>query len=132
MAFQMTEHYATVIAASIAIMPPLFTFAYSIYSNAVDRRNNSKKTYYEQYHKLIQDLAGNAVGFADAQAALVYELRFYRKYRKLSIRILESLRDQWKTHQSTGINTIRTEMEITIYLLKKWPFIWRMFALIKG
>lgn len=114
-----------VIAAVVAAFLPLLTFALSIYRNAQDRNDLIRQRQYEQYHELIVNLASNAKGFVDAQTAIAFELRHFRRYRKVTIRIFEGLIKLWENE--TKAKGLREEMRTTIEALKKWPLFWRLF-----
>jgi len=63
------------------------------------RRSEQRQTRFENYHNLIgwlvegRDAAKGPM--LHAQIAIVFELRNYREYREVSVRILESLEKRW-------------------------------------
>lgn len=114
-----------IVVAVVAALSPLLTFALSIYRNAQDRRDIIRQRQYEQYHKLIGDLASNARGFVDSQIAIAFELRYFRRYRKVTIRIFEGLIELWGKEEKA--KRLIKEMQTTIKALKKWPVFWKLF-----
>ncbi|OPY88860.1 MAG: hypothetical protein A4E71_00190 [Smithella sp. PtaU1.Bin162] len=93
------QYLVGLLVAAIGIIPPLLTFAISIYNTSQSRKEELSNRQYTQYHQLIGDLASNAKGALDSQTAIVYELRFYRKYRHATIRILNNLKNTWGAHR---------------------------------
>ncbi|MBV9762857.1 MAG: hypothetical protein JO340_20020 [Acidobacteriaceae bacterium] len=53
---------------------------------------------FEIYHRLIKELVEpNDKGtYIDRQCAVVFELRRFKNYQQLTVRILEGLRHDWK------------------------------------
>jgi len=121
---QLNQFMVPIIVAIIAAASPLLTFAFSIYRDIQEKSEQIRQKQYEQYHKLIGDLVSNAKGFVDSQIAIVFELKYFRKYRKLTIRIFEGLIKLWQNEPKAS--GLINEMQITIKALKKWPGIWRL------
>jgi hypothetical protein len=87
---------------------------------------NIKDKRFKTYHELIDELVNEQRQpdrhiKLDRQIAIVYELRNFKKYFPVSIRILEGLKESWK-----NIPSITKEIELSISYMKtkKWykPF----------
>ena len=85
---------AVIIALSSTIALVVNSFLY-----VKDRRNQVRQQRFENYHQLVSDLVKGRKDqkgpFIDSQLAVIYELRNYREYREVTIRILEGLRERW-------------------------------------
>ena len=77
---------------------------------------------FENYHKLIErinkTLGGDKNTFLHVQCASIFELRYYRHYRKLTERLLQDLLEKWKDYQ--GYEEIKKEINDTLKYLNKW------------
>lgn len=68
------------------------------------RQGEARKTTFETYHRLIKELVEgerpDATMFVDRQVAVVFELRRFRRYRDVSLRIFRGLRQTptWAAH----------------------------------
>jgi hypothetical protein len=118
------QYLVGLLVAAIGIIPPLLTFAISIYNTSQSRKEELSNRQYTQYHQLIGDLASNAKGVLDSQTAIVYELRFYRKYRHATIRILNNLKNTWGGASATGPTSLLAEIDLAIEVLRRNPISW--------
>lgn len=86
-----------------------------------DRRNQIRQQRFENYHRLVSDLVKGREDqkepFLDSQIAVVYELRNYREYKEVSIRILEGLRQEWAGNSKHA--RLIEEISYTIERLQK-------------
>ena len=91
------------------------TFAFSAYRYVTTRRDAQLQVEFENYHKLTAQLVGSERNTdtmkLDSQVAIVYELQRFKRYRPVTLRILQGLKDEWseKTHPR-----LITEMDIAI------------------
>lgn len=76
------------IATLVAALIPLYQFIWT--KKAEERRHN-----FDNYHKLIQELVDIATPKLDRQIAIVFELRHFKEYFPVSIRILRGLKEIW-------------------------------------
>jgi hypothetical protein len=95
-------NHADLIGAVIAVagfILSLATLSFSAYRFVEVRRAEQRQLNFENYHKLIGALVGgsdiNAVLKVDSQIAIIFELRNFREYADVSIRILNGLIDEW-------------------------------------
>ena len=87
---------AVISALGVTIPPLIGLIVYSLlYTKA--RRNQLRQQRFENYHKLVSWLVegreDQKVIRLDSQIAVAYELRNYREYKEVSIRILKGLRE---------------------------------------
>ena len=123
------QYLITLLVAAIGVIPPLLTLAIGIYNTSRSRKEELNNRQYTQYHQLIYDLASNVKKFAEPQTAMIYELRFYRKYRHVTIRILSELKETWEQRASQDTKLQRKEIELAINILKKNPLSWRLYRI---
>jgi len=84
--------------ASISVIIAFFGIIVPFFRYLIVRSAEINQNRFKNYHKLIRDLvAGDGTLYLDSQIAIIYELRLrkYRKYREVSIRILEGLKKTW-------------------------------------
>lgn len=64
----------------------------------LNKDTEAKSRQFEVYHRLIKELVQPSEKdlYIDRQCAVVFELRHFKRYRQLTIRILEGLREDWK------------------------------------
>jgi hypothetical protein len=84
-------------------------------------RNQVRQQRFENYHNLVSDLVEGrpdqeAIRL-DSQIAVVYELRNYREYREVSIRILKGLRQRWSSNPKYA--RLIEEIDYTLEKLQK-------------
>lgn len=91
------------------------TFAFSAYRYVTTRRDAQLQVEFEIYHKLIAQLVGSERNTdtmkLDSQVAIVFELQRFKRYKPVTLRILQGLKDEWseKTHPR-----LITEIDIAI------------------
>ncbi|MDE1211869.1 hypothetical protein L9W86_17895 [Vibrio aestuarianus] len=105
------------IVALCSLLVPLFAFAFSSYRYVNVKRNEQAQQRFENYHGLIHKLVrGKTDGIGmDSQRAIIYELRNYREYKSVTIRILEGLKVLWASHSE-----LTKEIELTLLSLKSF------------
>ena len=77
---------------------------------------------FEVYHELIKKLAqGGSETRLASQSAIVFELRYFKRYWMISLRILEDLYEKWNKDEEkkkTDGTQLLEEMQKTIVFLK--------------
>ena len=110
-----------VIVALIGTILPLIALIFSSWRYVLDRRSQLQQKRFENYHSLVSDLVegrnGQQVPRLDSQIAVVYELRNYREYREVSIRILEGVKTFWSDKPKTA--RLIEEIDYTLERLRK-------------
>jgi len=110
------------IIAYASIVVPLVALTFSAYHYLRTRSAELKQKRFKNYHNLINELVGAVKGEElklDSQIAKIYELRNYREYREVSIRILEGLKRKWKNENKDDIKRLLDEIAISLPKLKK-------------
>jgi hypothetical protein len=112
------ESIPLISAGIIAIVGALWTAV----QYAFARRRDHNKEVFETYHRLIDELVGgkgNGQPYVDRQCAIVFELRFYRRYYPATRRILAGLKQDWATSPLAKTRLFH-EMDLTIAKTKGW------------
>jgi hypothetical protein len=104
----------TFVLTVVPIVLSMLALAFSALKYVFNHNKELKQKEFENYHMILDWLVAGRDGHIrlDSQIACVYELRKYKQYRDVSIRILEGLKESW-----TGKpNTVRLVKEIDIVL----------------
>jgi hypothetical protein len=92
-------------------------FVWSVWQFFDVRRRESRNKDFKTYHRLIKELveppAPGAALFLDRQIAVVFELRHFKRYREVSVRILKGLKKSWEPNGPSADRLI-TEIDLTI------------------
>lgn len=84
--------------AAIPIILSLGAMAFAAYQYIILRRSEVNQKRFENYHQLIDWLVSGRIQGnikLDNQMACVYELRNFKTYKDVSMRILEGLKANW-------------------------------------
>jgi hypothetical protein len=83
------------------------------------RKSEDRRHTFDAYHKLIDELVGSQEKnpALDRQIAIVYEIRNFKDYYPVTVRILEGLKITWSGNQS--VERIIKEIDMTINFIKK-------------
>lgn len=102
------------IAASI-------TFIFGVYKFIVERKEAHFWKEFEVYHKLVKELvepsSKNDSLFIDRQAAIIFELRNFKRYYPYSLRMLKGLQEKW-SKDPNQFPRLLEEVSLTIDYLK--------------
>ena len=89
-----------ILVTIFAFIVPVAVLAFSSYRYVIIRREELNNERYEKYHKLLRNIS---MGSDDqgpmklvSQRACIFELRHFPEYKKLTVRLLESLLSEWK------------------------------------
>lgn len=111
--FELIKNYGSQLSAVGAAI----AFIFAVYKFQVDRAASHFWKEFEAYHKLVKELveppSENAAMFVDRQTAVIYELRFYKRYYPHSVRMLKGLRDKWVLVPNQYTRLIE-ELDLTI------------------
>jgi hypothetical protein len=99
-------------------------FIWSVVQFFLVRARDARHREFEGYHKLVRELLqpeqGASGPYLDRQAAVVYELRHYKRYFSISQRMLKHLRSTWSDNQdSIKYARLIEEIDLTLEFLKK-------------
>ena len=113
------------ILAAIPIILSLLAGAYSAVQYVIIRKAEMNQKRFENYHELINWLVhGRGQGSIklDNQIACLYELRKFKTYKEVSIRILEGLKNSWSNPPAKtppADKRLLEEIDITLKELRK-------------
>tara|TARA_R110002012_G_scaffold291131_1_gene485429 strand:+ start:1384 stop:1743 length:360 start_codon:yes stop_codon:yes gene_type:complete len=115
---ELVKLYGTQFSAIGAVL----VFIFGAYKYFSERKQNHFWKEFETYHKLIKELVEptvpNSPMYMDRQAAVVFELRFFKRYYPHSLRMLEGLRMAWNKPPSQYPRLIN-EIDLTIEHIKQ-------------
>lgn len=116
------------IVALIATVAPV---AWAVVQYILTKRAESKRFRFETYHRLVKELVQVEEGgppMLDHQMAVVFELRGFRHYYPVSLRILHGLKAFWSQTPggTSGANArLIEEIDLAIKFIK--PRAWLSF-----
>lgn len=89
--FELIKMYGTQLSAIGAAI----AFAFGLYKFQVERQTALFWKEFEVYHKLVKELveppSENGALYVDRQAAIIYEMRNFKRYYPYTLRMLEGL-----------------------------------------
>ena len=114
---------AVIVALGSAVPLLISLVVYSVL-HIISHRGQVRQQRFLNYHKLVNWLVEGREEQEkirlDSQIAVVYELRNYREYKEVSIRILKGLRKYWtKTPDKPDIDRLIEEIDYTLGNLQK-------------
>jgi hypothetical protein len=111
--------------------PELFTFIgvtitgatllWQIVQFSLNKNTEAKSRQFEIYHRMIKELVEppeKGATYIDKQCAVVFELRRFKRYRALTIRILDGLKQDWKDDPRIRPR-LNDEIDLTLNYLRK-------------
>lgn len=105
--------------ALAAFLLSLTTLAFSALRFVTTRRDEQLQVEFKNYHHLIAELVGYQrkaeIIKLDSQIAIVYELHRFKRYKPVTVRILNGLKAEWF---GNGTNNSRLIQEIEIAIKK--------------
>ena len=111
---------ATEIGVFVAMAAFLLSFAtlsFSALRYVTTRKDAQLQIEFENYHRLIAQLVGperdTETMKLDSQVAIIFELRRFRRYKPVTLRIIKGLRDEWANNGRSNLRLI-SEMDIAI------------------
>lgn len=97
-------------------------FIFGVYKFQAERKATHYWKEFEVYHKLVKELveppSENGAMYVDRQAAIMYELRNFKRYYPYSLRMLRGLREKWAAVPDQFARLIE-ELDLTIEFLEK-------------
>jgi hypothetical protein len=111
------------IATILSLVLALGVLAFSALRYVRVRRDELRNLRYERYHSLLSIISrGSDVNGAlkqISQRAYIYELRHFPEYKPLTIRLLRSLKSEWRKNGSAEIDVLESEIDETIIALER-------------
>ncbi len=95
-------------------------FVFGVYKFQAERKAAHYWKEFEVYHKLVKELVEPAEGglYVDRQAAIMYELRNFKRYYPYSLRMLLGLKQKWSVVPNQ-FPRLLDEMDATIEFLER-------------
>ncbi|WP_155499993.1 hypothetical protein [Pseudomonas chlororaphis] len=107
-------------ATVFALVVSLAALAFSAFRYVSLRRDELKNQRYERYHLLLRNISNGADSDGQlklvSQRAFIYELRHFPEYKVLTVRLLESLIDEWRENDDKK-EKLTFEIQETIKVL---------------
>jgi hypothetical protein len=112
--FEWITQNATALGVIIALLAASFpSIQYVLTKKSEDRKHT-----FETYHRLIDDLVGaSGKPKLDRQIAIIFELKNFKAYYPVSLRILEGLKTTWSNPDIEP--RLVNELNLTIAYLRK-------------
>lgn len=107
--------------AGLGILGAALAFIVSTIMQIVQRRAEAREREFQAFHKLVRDLVaphqpGGAQGMP-AQAAIIFELRHFRRYYEFTSRLLEMLKKEWGRDSRSP--ELIEEMDLTLQRIQR-------------
>ena len=116
--FEFIKSYGTQLSAIGAAV----AFIFAMYKFQAERSASQFWKEFDAYHKLIKELVqppSESEGlYIDRQTAVLYELKFYKRYYPHSLRMLEALKAKW-CGVPDQFPRILEELDLTIEHIKR-------------
>jgi len=99
----------------VSLLLAYFALLLPIYKYLQEKRLEEKDKRFLNYHKLIDELVGGSDKnlMLDRQVAIIFELRNFKEYYPVTLRILTGLRETW-SHPKSIDNSKRLLEEISL------------------
>lgn len=115
--FEIVRTYGTQLSAIGAAI----AFVFGLYKFQVERQTALFWKEFEVYHKLVKELveppSENAALYIDRQAAIIYEMRNFKRYYPYTLRMLEGLNQKWSAVPDQ-FPRLLDELQLTIEHIK--------------
>lgn len=100
----------------ILIVASFFGAAIPLWLSVLSYITGKRDKRFESYHKLIDDLVGRDDGlpYIDRQVAIIYELKRFKEYYPITLKILTALKSYWRTAAQQNIHILRVLEEIDL------------------
>lgn len=98
------------------------SFAFGVYKFQTERKTTLFWKEFDVYHKLVKELveppSENGALYVDRQAAVLFELRNFRRYYPYSLRMLKGLQEKWSAAPNQ-FPRLLNELELSIAHIQK-------------
>jgi hypothetical protein len=110
-------------AAALGIFGAIVAFAWSVFQFVAVRRKEQQIHEFEAFHRLIKELVSpdpdTKATWVDRQVAAVFELRHFRRYHDVTVRILTALREQWAAASAVTAPRLLNEIDLTLDYIRR-------------
>jgi hypothetical protein len=112
--WQWLEDNSGAIAVLIALVPTVW----AAFQFILAKRREAIRIRFETYHSLIKQLVQpEGQMYLDRQVAAVYELKDYKHYYPVTVRILSGLKQSWSAsplNANGGLQRLLNEIDLTL------------------
>lgn len=107
---------STETSSAIAVLMSSCTLIWQAAQFLLTRSSDAKNRQFEAYHRLIKELvqpSEDGKTYVDRQCAAIFELKRFKHYRDITIRIVTALQKQWRASGSIDPR-VDEEMSLTL------------------
>ncbi len=109
--------------AGLGILGAALAFIVSTIMQIVQRRAEGREREFQAFHRLIKELVApdpeSGKAWIDRQAAVVFELRHFRRYYEFTERTLKGLREKWVADPDFQWPRLIEEIDLTLHHIQK-------------
>jgi hypothetical protein len=109
--------------AGLGIMGAAIAFIVSTTQQFFQRRAEGRERDFQAFHKLIKELVTpdpeSGAAWIDRQAAVVFELRRFKRYYEFTQRTLKGLRQEWTTDPGFRWPRLIEEIDLTLDFIQR-------------
>lgn len=110
-------------AAALSIIGAAVAFMWSIVQFVLVRKRDERHREFEIYHRLVKELVEpdpeSKVIWIDRQAAVMFELRGFKRYHEFTLRTLLGLRKKWTNDPEFTFPRLLEELDLTVENIRK-------------
>jgi hypothetical protein len=103
-------------SSTVAILLSVIALIWQSIQFFLTRSSDAKNRQFEAYHRLVKELvqpSENGKTYVDRQCAALFELRRFKDYKDVTVRILVGLRDDWRKDPNLTTRLAR-EIDLTL------------------
>lgn len=108
--------------SQLGVIGAAIAFIFGVYKFQAERSTSFFWKEFEVYHKLVKELveppSEQGAMYVDRQAAIMFELRNFKRYYPYSLRMLNGLREKWAAVPNQFPRLV-DELDLTIKFLEK-------------
>jgi hypothetical protein len=108
--------WISVNAPALGTIVTLLAVLFPSVQYVLTKKSEDKKHTFAAYHKLIGDLVDTPNPKLDRQIAIIFELRNFKDYFPVSIRLLEGIKEDWINQEIKP--RIFKEIDLTVNYMK--------------
>ena len=123
MVSNLSEH-----ATELSILGAAIAFGWSVVQFMLVRQRDEQHREFDIYHRLIKELVApdpeSKTVWIDRQIAILFELRRFKRYHEVTLRILNGLREKWSNDSEFTFPRLLEELDLTIKHISKLSARW--------
>lgn len=109
--------------AALGIFGAAVAFIWSVIQFVLVRMRDEKHREFEIYHRLIKELVSpdpeSKSIWIDRQAAVIFELRRFKRYHEFTLRTLLGLQKKWSNDPEFTFPRLLEELDLTIEYIRR-------------